>query len=92
MVAQPHFGKHTLPARHQRHQDGARRRDSAGRMRGEVLHRAGLGCTQFEQALPVVLLGEVLPQSLGQSPRAKPVEVVIVSSSTYEELEKISAQ
>ena len=40
-------------------------------------------------ALPGVMAFPILPQSLGQSPRAKPVEVVIVSSSTYEELEKI---
>ena len=40
-------------------------------------------------ALPGVMAFPILPQSLGQSPRAKPVEVVIVSSSSYEELEKI---
>jgi multidrug efflux pump len=40
-------------------------------------------------ALPGVMAFPVLPQSLGQSPRAKPVEVVIVSSSSYEDLEKI---
>jgi len=40
-------------------------------------------------ALPGVMAFPILPQSLGQSPRAKPVEVVIVSSSTYEELEKV---
>jgi multidrug efflux pump len=40
-------------------------------------------------ALPGVMAFPILPQSLGQSPRAKPVEVVIVSSSTYVELEKI---
>jgi multidrug efflux pump len=39
--------------------------------------------------LPGVMAFPILPQSLGQSPRAKPVEVVIVSSSTYEELEKV---
>ncbi|HSD42274.1 MAG TPA: efflux RND transporter permease subunit [Burkholderiales bacterium] len=40
-------------------------------------------------SLPGVMAFPILPQSLGQSPRAKPVEVVIVSSSSYEELEKI---
>ncbi len=40
-------------------------------------------------ALPGVMAFPLLPQSLGQSPRAKPVEVVIVSSSTYEDLEKV---
>jgi multidrug efflux pump len=40
-------------------------------------------------ALPGVMAFPILPQSLGQSPRAKPVEVVIVSSSTYEDLEKV---
>jgi multidrug efflux pump len=40
-------------------------------------------------SLPGVMAFPILPQSLGQSPRAKPVEVVIVSSSTYEELEKV---
>jgi multidrug efflux pump len=40
-------------------------------------------------SLPGVMAFPILPQSLGQSPRAKPVEVVIVSSSSYEELERI---
>jgi len=40
-------------------------------------------------ALPGVMAFPILPQSLGQSPRAKPVEVVIVSSSSYEDLEKV---
>ncbi len=39
--------------------------------------------------LPGVMAFPILPQSLGQSPRAKPVEVVIVSSFSYEELEKV---
>jgi multidrug efflux pump len=39
--------------------------------------------------LPGVLAFPILPQSLGQNPRAKPVEVVIVTSSSYEELEKV---
>jgi multidrug efflux pump len=41
-------------------------------------------------ALPGVLAFPSLPQSLGQSPRAKPVEVVIVSSSSYEELDRVA--
>jgi multidrug efflux pump len=40
-------------------------------------------------ALPGVLAFPILPQSLGQSPRAKAVEVVIVGTSSYEELEKV---
>jgi len=40
-------------------------------------------------ALPGVLSFPILPQSLGQSPRAKPVEIVIVGSSSYEDLERI---
>jgi multidrug efflux pump len=40
-------------------------------------------------ALPGVLAFPILPQSLGQSPRAKPLEVVIVTSSSYEELEQV---
>jgi multidrug efflux pump len=39
--------------------------------------------------LPGVLAFPILPQSLGQNPRAKPIEVVIVTSSSYEELEKV---
>jgi len=42
-------------------------------------------------ALPGVLAFPSLPQSLGQSPRAKPVEVVIVSSSSYEELDRAAS-
>ena len=41
-------------------------------------------------SLPGVLAFPSLPQSLGQSPRAKPVEVVIVSSSSYEELDRVA--
>ena len=41
-------------------------------------------------ALPGVLAFPSLPQSLGQSPRAKPVEVVIVTSSGYEALDKVT--
>jgi multidrug efflux pump len=40
-------------------------------------------------ALPGVLAFPILPQSLGQSPRAKAVEVVIVGTSSYEELETV---
>jgi multidrug efflux pump len=39
--------------------------------------------------LPGVLAFPILPLSLGQSPRAKPVEIVIVTSGSYEDLEKI---
>ena len=38
--------------------------------------------------LPGVLAFPTLPLSLGQSPRAKPVEVVVVSSASYEELDR----
>ena len=40
-------------------------------------------------SLPGVLAFPILPQSLGQSPRAKPIEAVIVTSSSYEELERV---
>jgi multidrug efflux pump len=39
--------------------------------------------------LPGVFAFPILPLSLGQSPRAKPVEVVIVTSGSYEELERV---
>jgi multidrug efflux pump len=39
--------------------------------------------------LPGVLAFPILPQSLGQSPRAKAVEVVIVGTASFEDLEKI---
>ena len=41
-------------------------------------------------ALPGVLAFPTLPQSLGQSPRAKPIEVVIVTSSNYEDLDRVT--
>jgi multidrug efflux pump len=41
-------------------------------------------------ALPGVLAFPTLPQSLGQPPRSKPVEVVIVSSSSYEALDRVT--
>ena len=40
--------------------------------------------------LPGVLAFPTLPQSLGQSPRAKPVEIVIVTSSSYEDLDRVT--
>jgi multidrug efflux pump len=40
-------------------------------------------------SLPGVFAFPILPLSLGQSPRAKPVEVVIVTSGSYEELERV---
>ncbi|MCU0803765.1 MAG: efflux RND transporter permease subunit [Burkholderiales bacterium] len=40
-------------------------------------------------SLPGVFAFPILPLSLGQSPRAKPVEVVIVTSGSYEELEQV---
>jgi multidrug efflux pump len=40
--------------------------------------------------LPGVLAFPSLPQSLGQSPRAKPVEVVIITSGSYEELDRVA--
>ncbi len=41
-------------------------------------------------ALPGVLAFPSLPQSLGQSPRAKPIEVVVVTSSSYEDLDRVT--
>jgi multidrug efflux pump len=40
-------------------------------------------------ALPGVLAFPILPPSLGQSPRARPVEVVIVTSSSYDALDRV---
>ena len=40
-------------------------------------------------SLPGVFAFPILPLSLGQSPRAKPVEVVIVTSGSYEDLERV---
>jgi len=40
-------------------------------------------------ALPGVLAFPTLPQSLGQSPRANPVEVVVITSASYEELDRV---
>ena len=40
--------------------------------------------------LPGVLAFPTLPQSLGQSPRAKPVEIVIVTSASYEDLDRVT--
>jgi multidrug efflux pump len=39
--------------------------------------------------LPGVMAFPLLPQSLGQNPRSKPVEVVVVTSSSYEDLDKV---
>jgi len=40
-------------------------------------------------SLPGVLAFPILPLSLGQSPRAKPVEIVIVTSGDFEELDRV---
>jgi multidrug efflux pump len=40
-------------------------------------------------ALPGVLAFPTLPQSLGQSPRANPVEAVVVTSASYDELDRV---
>jgi multidrug efflux pump len=42
-------------------------------------------------ALPGVLAFASLPQSLGQSPRAKPVEAVIITSGSYEDLDRVAS-
>ncbi len=44
------------------------------------------------QAVPGVLAFPVTPPSLGQSPRERPVNFVIATSASYEELEQVTSQ
>ena len=44
------------------------------------------------QAIPGVLAFPVTPPSLGQSPRERPINFVIVTSASYEELQQVTGQ
>ncbi|UCV09225.1 efflux RND transporter permease subunit [Dechloromonas denitrificans] len=44
------------------------------------------------QAVPGVLAFPVTPPSLGQSPRERPINFVIATSASYEELEQVTSQ
>jgi len=44
------------------------------------------------QGIPGVLAFPITPPSLGQSPRERPINFVIVTSASYEELQKVTSQ